>query len=217
MKYLMLAAFVVLLAAVLFLLREPLALTIGDFLVRRDDLQPADVIHAVAGGNEDDRTDHAIQLYKQGYGKRIFFTGGWCTFHNLYHGQHGRELALQQGVPLEAIAVDDFPVTSTYEEVARLKEFIAQSQPPIRSVIVVSDAYHTRRAHWTTRRVLGDEIRVQTAPVPFELSSYRRRWWTDAASRRYVKDEYLKMAYYYARYQLSRGPLTEWLASLDVD
>jgi uncharacterized SAM-binding protein YcdF (DUF218 family) len=213
MKFLIVLFTLLLLGVSLFLFREPIALAVGDFLVIRDDLQPADVIHVIAG--EDYRTDYAIQLYKQGYGKQIFFTGGWCTFHNLYHGEHGRELALQQGVPPEAIAIDDSFVTSTYSETVRLKEFIAQSQAPIRSVIVVSDAYHMRRARWTSRRLLGDEIQVQMAPVPFEMSPYQRRWWTDEASRAYVKEEYLKMFYYYARYRLSLGPMRQWLASLD--
>ena len=95
-------------------------LAIGDSLVIQDELKPADVIHVIAG--KDDRTDYAIQLYKQRYGKQIFFTGGWCTIHNLYHGQHERELALQQGVPPEAIAINDSYVTSTCSETARLKE-----------------------------------------------------------------------------------------------
>jgi uncharacterized SAM-binding protein YcdF (DUF218 family) len=208
-------ALILLLCITLLVAHEQVLLAIGGFLVIQDDLQPADLIHVIAG--EDDRTEVAIWLYKQGYGKQIFFTGGWCTFHNYYHGQHGRELALQQGVPAEAIALDDSRVTSTYSEVVRLKEFLARSPTPIRSVIVVSDAYHMRRARWTARRILGDEIRVQMAPVPFEVSPYQRRWWTDGASRAYVKDEYLKMAYYVARYQLSWGPLKEWLASFDVN
>jgi uncharacterized SAM-binding protein YcdF (DUF218 family) len=215
MKLVILSVLIVLLlCAAVFLVHEQVLLAIGDFLVVKDDLQPADVIHVIAG--PDDRTDYAIQLYKQGYGKLIFFTGGWCTYHDLYHGQHGRELALQQGVPPEAIAIDDSWVTSTYSEVIRLKEFVAQSPTPIRSVIVVSDAYHMRRARWTYEKLLGDQVRVQMAPVPFEVSPYQRRWWTDKASREYVKEEYLKMAYYCARYQLSWGPLKEWLASFDV-
>jgi uncharacterized SAM-binding protein YcdF (DUF218 family) len=84
-------------------------------------------------------------------------------------------------------------------------------------VIVVSDAYHTRRARWTTRRVLGDETRVQMAPVPFETSHYLRRWWTDAASQQYVREEYLKIVYYFGRHQLGIRPLREWLASLNQE
>jgi uncharacterized SAM-binding protein YcdF (DUF218 family) len=204
-----------LLLVTLFIAREPILLAIGDFLVVQDKLQPADVIHVIAG--LDDRTDYAIQLYRQGYGKQIFFTGGWCIYHNYYHGQHGRERALEQGIPPEAIAIDDAQVTSTYSEVVRLKEFITHSQSPVRSVIVVSDPYHMRRARWTYRHVLGDQVRIQMAPVPFGLSPYQRHWWTDEASQQYVKEEYLKLAYYYARYQFGVGPLGGWLASLDRD
>jgi hypothetical protein len=32
-----------------------------------------------------------------------------------------------------------------------------------------------------------------------------------------VFEEYVKMMYYYARYKLFRGPIGEWLASLDRD
>jgi uncharacterized SAM-binding protein YcdF (DUF218 family) len=208
-------ATVVLLGATLFLARKPILLAVGDFLVVQDELQPADVIHVISG--PDYRTDYAIQLYHQGYGGQIFFTGGWCTFHNYYHGQHGRERALERGIPLEAIAVDDSRVTSTYSEVVRLKEFISETHAPIQSVIVVSDPHHMRRARWAYRRVLGDQFSIQMAPVPFELSPYQRRWWTDEATRQYVKTEYLKIAYYYARYRFGIGPLGKWLASLDRD
>ncbi len=208
-------ATLILSGAVLFLAREPILSAFGDFLVVRDDLHPADVIHVIAGA--DYRTDYAIQLYRRGYGTQIFFTGGWCIFHNLYHGQHGRDLALEQGVPPEAIAIDDTSVTSTYSEALRLKEFIANSLVPIHSVIVVSDPFHMQRARWTYRHVLGDEISLQMAPVPFELTPYQRRWWIDEASRQYVVNEYRKMAYYYVRYQLDPTPLREWLVSLDQD
>jgi uncharacterized SAM-binding protein YcdF (DUF218 family) len=204
---------IVLLGTTLFLIHERILLAVGDFLVIQDELQPADVIHVISG--PDDRTHYAIQLYRQGYARQIFFTGGWCTFHNYYHGQHGQQRALEQGVPPEAIALDDSQVTSTYDEALRLKEYIAGSQTPIRSVIVVSDTFHMRRARWTYRHLLGDQVSIQMAPVPFELSPYQRRWWTDDKSRQYVKEEYVKLAYYYARYQFGVGPLGKWLASLD--
>jgi hypothetical protein len=55
------------------------------------------------------------------------------------------------------------------------------------------------------------------APIPFELSSYKRRWWADSESRRMVKEEYVKIVYYYARYKFAWGWLKEWLASFDKD
>lgn len=209
---------VALLTVGLYLRREAILLGIGDYLVVRDQIKPADVIHVIAG--EDYRTEYAIQLYQQGYGRRLFFTGGWCQFHHYDHGAHGRALALAHGVPPEAIIIDDAAVTSTYAEAVRLEAWIASASERapgerVRSVIVVSDAHHMRRARWTARRVLGRSVSVQMAPVPFERTHYRRDWWEDEGSRRLVKDEYLKLVYYHARYQLSWGPLKTWLASLD--
>jgi len=200
---------------IMFTGRESILSRIGDFLVVQDKLQQADVIHVIAG--PDKYTDYAVQLYRQGYGKKIFFTGGWCQLHNAKHGERGRERASANGVPPQAIAVDESPVTSTYSEVVKLKEFIDRSEMPVRSVAVVTDPYHSRRARWTYRQVLGDELALCVAPLPFELSQYQRRWWTDQGSRRMVKDEYLKILYYYARYKFTWGWVKNWLASLDRD
>jgi uncharacterized SAM-binding protein YcdF (DUF218 family) len=184
--------------AALILFREQLLQSLGDHLIIEDKLYPADVIHVIAG--DDYRTDHAIELYHQGYGKILFFTGGWCKGEDYRHGEHAQERSLAQGVPLEAIAYDDVEVDSTYSEALRLKAWIGQSPIPIHSVIIVSDPFHMRRARWAYRKVLGDEILVLMAPVPFGQFPYQRVWWTDPESWRYVRDEYIKMLYYLLRY-----------------
>jgi uncharacterized SAM-binding protein YcdF (DUF218 family) len=208
-----LISLVVLGGIVLFVFRERWLLYLGDYLVLQDHLHAAEVIHVIAG--EDYRTDYAIQLYKQGYGEMLFFTGGWCVYHHYKHGEHAEARSLAQGIPMNAIAFDDSSVTSTYTEAEKLKEWIAHSPKPIHSVIVVSDPFHMRRARWTYKKVLGGNIEVQMAPVPFEWTSYRRRWWTDQASRRYVREEYEKYGYYILRYQISTGKFHDWLVSMD--
>ncbi len=215
LKKIILITLAVLAGTTLFVFREQWLLHIGDFLVLQDNLHTSDVIHVIAG--EDYRTDHAIQLYKQGYGKMLFFTGGWCEKHHYYHGEHAKARTLAQGIPMDAIAFDDSRVTSTYLEAEKLKEWIVYSPIPIHSVIVVSDPFHMRRARWAFRKVLGDKIEVQMAPIPFERTSYQPRWWTDQASLRYVQDEYKKFVYYILRYQISAGKFQEWLASMDQE
>jgi uncharacterized SAM-binding protein YcdF (DUF218 family) len=198
-----------------FLFRERILLAIGDFLIIEDALQPADVIHMIAG--EDYRVEHAIALYKQGYGKILFFTGGWCEYHHHFHGQHASALALAAGVPSEAIAIDDSVVTSTYDEAERLKALIDLNHTPIRSVIVVSDPFHMRRARWTYQHVLGKDVQVWMAPVAFEETPFNKYWWIDSDSNNFVRGEYLKFIYYITRYQLSWGWMEDWLAQLDRD
>ncbi len=210
------AAMVILLGMALGATRERMLLAVGDFLVIHDRLHPADVIHVISG--PDHRTDHAIQLYQQGYGRRMFFTGGWCPEIEGNHAERGRDRAVEEGVPEGAVAIDGAWVTSTYSEALRLKAFVdGVGQPGIRSVIVVSDAHHLRRARWAYRQVLGEGIELQMAPVPFERSPYQRRWWTDAASRQFVWGEYRKIVYYHLRYRYSRGLFREWLVSLDTE
>jgi uncharacterized SAM-binding protein YcdF (DUF218 family) len=204
-----LAGIVFALSATVLLGHERILFAIGDYLVIQDKLEPADVIHVISGG--DYRTDYAVQLYRQGYSKRVFFTGGWCVYYHYYHGQHSTERAEAQGIAKENIAVDESQVTSTFAEAVLVKELIVRGPTPIRSVIVVSDPYHMRRVRWTYKRVLGDSVRVELAPVPFSQTPYQRRWWNDPASRRYVVNEYVKSIYYLARYQLG----WEGLAALD--
>jgi uncharacterized SAM-binding protein YcdF (DUF218 family) len=206
---------VFLLGAALFTFYAPLLTMIGDHLIVKDDLHPASVIHVISG--LDYRTDYAIQLYRAHLGDRLFFTGGWCDQIQGNHAERGRDLALRAGIPAQAISIDGSQVTSTYAEAVRLKKFIDESPQDIRSVMVVSDPYHMRRARWTYHKVLGDRIDILMAPVPFEKTPYLRAWWTDGGSITYVKNEYQKMAYYYARYQLARGSLQAWLASLDQE
>jgi uncharacterized SAM-binding protein YcdF (DUF218 family) len=211
--FLLVITAILLLSMTVYWFHESILLAIGDFLIIQDDLQPADVIHVISG--PDQRADYGIYLMKQGLGKMIFFTGGWCPTIQGIHADRGEDRAINQGVLPQEIYTDSFQVTSTYEEAVRLKEFIEKSQVPVKSLIIVSDPYHMRRSRWTYKRVLGEEIDLEMAPVPFEYLPYSRDWWKHSESRNFVRQEYLKLLYYYARYKYSWGPITHWLASLD--
>jgi hypothetical protein len=67
------ALLVLLLCLTLVLAHERILLAIGDFLVVRDDLRPADVIHALRGGL--DRIDYAVELCYQGYAGASLLAG----------------------------------------------------------------------------------------------------------------------------------------------
>jgi uncharacterized SAM-binding protein YcdF (DUF218 family) len=188
---------------------QQIRMSIGDFLLIQDDLTRVDVIHVIAG--DDYRTEYAIQLYKQGYASRLFFTGGWCVYHDYYHGQHALQLALAAGISRDAILYDDSPVLSTYDEALLLKKFLEVNRTSYKSVMVVSDPYHMRRTRWTYRHIFGNGYEIRMAPVPFEQTPFKQQWWTDAPSESYVRDEYKKLIYYFFRYQLN----IRWLAAFD--
>ena len=203
----------ILIMVLVIVLRIPVLLMLGDFLVIHDNLHPADVIHVISG--LDYRTDYGIQLMKEGYGRQIFFTGPWCSEIQDVHANRGAQRALSQGISPLAIATDSTEIISTHEEATRLKFFINQSPTLMKSVIIVSDPFHMRRALWTYRHVLGKGIEIQMAPVPFENTPFQRQWWEDDASSNMVKEEYLKYVYYIIRYGLHWKPLSNWLATFD--
>lgn len=190
--------------------RAQLNSAIGNFLIIDDDLRPVDVIHVIAG--HDFRAEYAIQLYKQGYAKLLFFTGGWCKGHGYFHGEHARQLAIEAGIPPEAVAFDDSNVLSTYDEVLLLKKYLADHQSTYRTIMVVSDPFHMRRAKWTYQQILGRKYKLVMAPVPFAQTPFKQQWWADRASANYVKVEYEKLVFYFFRYQLN----IQWLARYDV-
>jgi len=191
------------------LLRDQIRLKIGDYLIIQDNLQPVDVIHVIAG--DDYRTQYAIQLYQQGYAKMLFFTGGWCIYHGYNHGAYALQLAMDAGIPRSAVAYDDSTVLSTYDEVLLLQKYLVENQPAFHTIMVVSEPFHMRRAQWTYRHVMGKGFTFLMAPVPFSQTPFKQQWWTDRLSLSNVKEEYIKLVFYFFRYQLN----IKWLASFD--
>jgi uncharacterized SAM-binding protein YcdF (DUF218 family) len=180
----------------LVLTHEPILLSIGNFLIVKDDLQPADLIH-VLGGREE-RVVYALYLYRQDYSQKLFFSGEESApFYKMY--------AIKQGVPANDLLQVETRAKNTYEEALDLEQLL-ESRGTIQSVIIVSSPYHLRRAQWVFKRVLGERVKVQFAPVPFEHSYESRRWWTNRLSRQMVASEYLKLLFYYVRYQFQRNP-----------
>jgi uncharacterized SAM-binding protein YcdF (DUF218 family) len=198
-KWFFILGAIVLLLATLVLAREPILLGVGDFLIVKDNLQPADLIHVLGG--DVDRIDYGIQLYKQGYAKKLFLTGGRIEIPlvNTTYSRLSKEYAVANGVRPEALLPLESQATSTYEEALELKRFL-DSGAPIRSIIIVSSPYHLRRARWAFKKVLDDRAVLRFAPVPFEMARNKRRWWTDEESLRIVVEEYLKIPFYYAKY-----------------
>ena len=182
---------------------------IGNALVIQDTLRPVDVIHVIAG--DDFRTEYAFQLYQQGYARMLFFTGGWCHEHGYFHGIHALQLALQAGIPQDAVAYDDARVESTYDEALLLQKYLAENRPDYHTIMVVSDPFHMRRARWTYQHILGSNYTIFMAPVPFDQTPFKQQWWTDPVSTKYVKEEYQKIVFYFFRYQLHMT----WLSSFD--
>ena len=172
------------------------------------ELERADAVVVLAGSSTfRERARHAAEIYAQGRAPFVVLTddgqrSGWSAekqTNPLFHERAAEEL-LKSGVPAARIRVLPGVVASTHDEALRLREF-AEAEG-LRSLLVVTAAYQSRRARWTMNRVLGAggvRVGVDAAP-PGGESPPATTWWLHGLGWRLVPGEYLKLAYYVLRY-----------------
>ena len=110
----------------------------------------ADVIVLLGGGGVGDRVLTGAQLYDQGLAPRLLITGEPPNAENRFAAATLHDRLTNLGVPASAILVNP-DATSTWDEavavLARLDDVGA------RSALIVTNAFHTRRARATFRQV----------------------------------------------------------------
>jgi uncharacterized SAM-binding protein YcdF (DUF218 family) len=179
-------------------------------LVVRDEMARADAIMVLSGASEYvERTRHAAELFRRGVAPKIILTndnlrGGWNSEQqrNPFFVERAAEELRRAGVPPAQIEALPEPVASTYDEAVRLRAYAAEHR--LRSVLVVTSAYHSRRARWTMQRVFRESgVRVGIAPVTAGETAETPaalNWWLSRRGWRSVAPEYPKLVYYWLRY-----------------
>ena len=172
-------------------------------------LPHADAIVIMAGSAVfKERAQRGAELFKQGRAPRIILTndnqqGGWSSDEQRnipYHELAARWLR-RLGVPNDAIETLPEPVSGTYEESQLLRRY-AEAKG-LRSVLIVTSAYHSRRALWTLRKVFGSSaitIGLEAVP-PGQQAPSPATWWLHFRGWQMVPGEYLKMIYYRLAYR----------------
>ena len=174
------------------------------FLIVDTPLNRADLIVVLSGSAVyKERTERAAEYYRQGLSERILLTndnlrGEWSSAEqrNPFFYERARDNLLRLGVPAERIQVLYRPVNGTYDEAEALKEYAVTNK--LRSLLVVTSAYHSRRAFWTLSRVFagtGIEIGLQSVETGEQTPS-PQTWWLHLRGWQMVGGEYVKNVYY---------------------
>lgn len=171
-------------------------------------LNSADAIVVLSGSSTYvERTHKAAELYRQGRAPLVLLTddhmrGGWSTVlqRNPYFVERATEELIEQGVPAEKIRVAPGLASGTHEEALLLKDY-ATAQG-IRSILVVTSAYHSRRALRTLRQnFAGTATTIGLEPVsPGSQTPMPAFWWLQFQGWRSVAGEYVKLIYYWLKY-----------------
>jgi uncharacterized SAM-binding protein YcdF (DUF218 family) len=171
-------------------------------------LYQADVIVVLSGSSTyQERTAVAAELYKAGIAKRIVLTndhmqGSWSRSEqrNPFFYERARDELQLRGVPPSMIDLLQEPVSSTYDEALLIRRYVEANS--YRSVLVVTSAYHSRRAFWMINRVLagkGVVVGIETAATGWQTPK-PGLWWFSLKGWQDVAAEYVKIAYYHLRY-----------------
>ena len=175
---------------------ERAMISIARWLTVASKPRAADAI-AVLGGGMRTRAEYGARLYHEGYAPSLVVSGGLLQLLGPVESWAAisQRIAVQMDVPEEAIHVLGGCYT-TWEEACRVRELAAQQH--FRSLILVSDHIHGRRAFLTFRRVLpGLEITFSGVDDPrYTLDD----WWRNEIGLVQVLNEYLKLLYYWREY-----------------
>ena len=178
-------------------------------LITEAPLAKADAVVVLGGSaNYRERAREAARLLREGRSKLILLTndnqrGPWSNVEqrNLYFYERSLEELHNWGVPDQSVDVLMNEVSGTHEEAELVKKFAIDHG--FRSVLIVTSAYHSRRALWTFSRVFRDTgIEVGLMPASPGTDSPRpATWWLTVRGWRLVPTEYVKMIYYVVKYR----------------
>ncbi|MBU8550605.1 YdcF family protein [Streptomyces sp. Babs14] len=137
------------------------------------DMRPCSV--AIGLGSHDlGVADTTADLYHRGMAPLIVFTGATSrtTRDRMPRGEaeHYRERAVELGVPVEAILVEQ-QARNTGENIRFSRALLEQRRVPISSALLVSKPYEERRAYATARK-LWPEVDWVSASTPMSLTEY---------------------------------------------
>jgi uncharacterized SAM-binding protein YcdF (DUF218 family) len=196
------------LAVLLLVAWPPAAWAAARWLVVSAELQHADALAVLAGSSTYvERARRAAELFREGRASRVVLTndgqrGGWSAAEerNPFFVERSADELRRAGVPGESVEVIPQTVSSTYDEAVSLRDYAVAHG--LRSVLVVTSGYQSRRALWTLHRVFaGSGIEVGVAPVePGQQAPPASVWWLHTLGWRLVPGEYAKLVYYRLHY-----------------
>ena len=154
-----------------------------------------------------ERTRRAAELYREGVAPLVFISNdggqaGWLDDErtNLPFVELETRDLIANGVMPDAIRTLPLTVYGTDEEAKAMRAEI--DARPLNSILIVTSAYHTRRALRTFEKILAPnniEIGID-APPPGDRTPLPAWWWLSFRGWQTVAAEYVKMAVYYFYY-----------------
>lgn len=155
----------------------------------------ADAIVVLTGGRG--RTDEGLSMLRKGRSKLLILSGVHqdadldSIFLNRVNKVERGKIILEKNS------------TSTFENALEMRKLIAEQGAT--SIVLITSGYHIKRAHYTFRKVLPSEVRIDAYSVStpnFDES----RWW-EGGSLGLLALEFVKYYWYMARFAVAGVPV----------
>ncbi len=170
---------------------------VGAFLIVGDRLKKADAVVALGGGGEW-RVVEAVRLIKEQYGSSLILTEpGESGPGEEMGSRFFRTVAIENDLSPFAIMITDGIQHSTEDEAAAVLSLMKKHD--LKSVIVVTDPFHTLRARMIFRdafRGSGRTVRVHPVPDHWYKSG---TWFLSVDGWANTIREYVKLAAYISK------------------
>ena len=154
--------------------------------------QAAGAIVAVSGGDTAARTREAIKLYQNGWAPKLIFSGAAQDKSGPSNAAVMKKEAHEAGVPDADIIIEEY--SETTKQNAEKTQSIFETNK-ISSVILVTSAYHQRRAglEFASR---SQGVRVRNHPVTAD-NQWSGWWWLTPTGWYLALGELVKIGVFY--------------------
>ena len=154
--------------------------------------QTADAIVAVSGGDTTARAQEAIKLYQNGWAPKLIFSGAAQDKSGPSNAAVMRREAQAAGVPAEDILTEEYSDT-TKQNAENTQSIFASHH--IKSVILVTSAYHQRRASLEFN-ARSNGVILRNHPVPQD-DQWSVLWWFTPVGWFLAVSEFVKIIIFY--------------------
>ena len=151
--------------------------------------QRADAIIAVSGGDTVARTAEAVKLYHDDWAPLLIFSGAAADVSGPSNALAMKRYAVENGVPAESIVIEEFSQT-TAENAVNTSIFIKKRK--LERVILVTSAYHQRRAELEFGARLGSDVKIVNHPVATD-KQWGDKWWLTSIGWQLAFGELIKI------------------------
>jgi uncharacterized SAM-binding protein YcdF (DUF218 family) len=174
-------------ALALLLSARPILRAIPRALVHDDGERTADAI-VVLAGDGGERVERTAELWKKGLARTgLVFVSGGPIYHRTTWASLMAAHLEELGVPRDKIVRQELSRTTGEDAAETVKLLDAHG---VRSILLVTSAWHSARARRRFVEVCGDKTEVVSCPV--REPELEGGWWNDPVAARAVATEVLK-------------------------